>query len=556
MELSDIKQEDRVYEEYKEQKIPSRIGRFFDTMGHLMALGLGIGYALVKHRKETKVKRSLKFGFFRVFLFFSRIFIDDSMIHLPVGVQLRKRMEILGPTYIKLGQILSLREDILPKDITDELKKMLDTLPAISYERYEQMVINELGRDYKEVFHKIEKKPLGSASIAQVHRATLNNGDEVVIKLLKPGTRELITIDSEVIKKIASILDPIAPQLQIKNMLTEFCDYTSREVNLKLEADNAEEFSQNFAKIESVVFPKIYRSYSNENMLVMEFIDGKKPDEKLAEVLTDDEKEHIVDIGAFAIMKMLYEDGFFHADLHPGNLLIVDKNKCTFIDLGMVGRFEDDTRKILLYQFNSLILGDLEGAARYMALLAIPGKKGDVEGFKKAYKRVAKAWFRNPNFNSYSMGRLIYESTRLGADYHMYFPIETILMVKAIVTFEGVGNVIMPGVDIAKLSRKHMRRLLIKGINPIELFRQTVQNAPEFIDMLSKSPHLLVEVTRRAETELNKKRQDKTLAVTRTLLSGFFFLGGCVFLAAKQSPVFYVPLFGLSLISFIGSKNT
>jgi ubiquinone biosynthesis protein len=556
VELTDIKQETRVYEVYKEQKIPSKIGRFFDTIGHLLALGLGIGYAFLRKRKESKAKKKIKFTFLKIFLFFSRIIVDDSMIHLPVGVQLRKRMEILGPTYIKLGQILSLREDILPKDITDELKKMLDTLPAISYERFEELVEIELGKPYKEVFHKIDKTPLGSASIAQVHRATLNNGDDVVIKLLKPGTRELITIDSEVIKKIASILDPLAPQLQIKNMLTEFCDYTAREVDLKLEANNAEEFAVNFSKIESVVFPKVYRSYSTSDMLIMEFIDGKKPDENLALVLNEEEKEHIVDIGAFAIMKMLYEDGFFHADLHPGNLLIVDKNKCTFIDLGMVGRFEDDTRKILLYQFNSLILGDVDGAARYMALLAVPGKKGDVEGFKKAYKRIAKAWIRNPNFNSYSMGRLIYESTRLGAEFHMYFPIETILMVKAIVTFEGVGNVIQPGVDIAKLSRKHMRRLLIKGINPLELLRNTMQNAPEFIDMLSKSPHLMVEITRRAEVELNKKKTDTTLAIRRTILAGFFFLGGCIFLVGKMHPLSYVMFFALSLISFLGSRNT
>lgn len=555
MEPEDLKQENRKYEVYQEQKIPSKIGRFFGTIGHLLALGLGIGYDFLRRRKESKAKKELKYSFLKMFLFSSRLFIDDSMIHLPVGVQMRKRMEILGPTYIKLGQILSLREDILPKEITDELKKMLDTLPAISYQRFEKLLEVELKRPFKEVFHKIEKLPLGSASIAQVHRATLNNGDEVVIKLLKPGTRELVNIDSDVITKLASILDPLAPQLQIKNMLTEFCEYTSREVDLRLEANNAEEFAQNFAKIDYVVFPKIYRSYSTSDVLVMEFIDGKKPDEKLSATLTEEEKENVVDIGAFAIMKMLYEDGFFHADLHPGNLIIVDKNKCAFIDLGMVGRFEDDTRKILLYQFNSLILGDVEGAARYMALLSIPGKKGDVEGFKKAYKKIAKAWLRNPDFNSYSMGRLIYESTKLGAEFHMYFPIETILMVKAIVTFEGVGNVIQPGVDIAKLSRKHMRRLLIKGINPLELFRNTLQNAPEFIDMLSKSPHLLVEITRRAEVELNKKKVDSNLSIKRTLLAGFFFLGGCIFLVSKIHPLSYGLLFLLSFVSFIGSKK-
>lgn len=544
-------QEERVYEEYIEKKPSSLLVRFFVTSSHLTALALGGGFAYLRHRKETNQKTKLKFVFLKIFLWLHWPFLNKKLIRQPFAVQLRRRLEMLGATYIKLGQILSLREDILPKDITDELKKLLDTLPALRYERYIELVEEQLKQPIHQVFLEVQKNPLGSASIAQAHRATLRSGEEVVIKLLKPGTRELIQTDSKIIKATGGFLELFVPHLQPKNMFTEFCDYTNKEVNFLLEANNAEAFAANFAKTTDIVFPKIYREFSTTDIITMEFLRGMKPDENCAKVLTPEERERAVELGASAIIQMLYSDGFFHADLHPGNLMIIPTEegvKCGFIDLGMVGRFEENTRKSMLYYYNSLVMGDPKSAARYLSMVARPGRGGDPDGFRKEFYEVGMRWVKSPNFNEFSLALLIYESVVLGAKYRMYFPLELVLMVKAIVTFEGVGNVIMPGLDIAKVTKKPIRKLVLNEVNPIELVKTTLQNAPEVIDVITRSPLVLVELFKRTEQELFEKKDPKVSPMTSMrymVFGGMCVIGACILVASGQPWQAYTALFAI-----------
>ncbi len=544
-------QEERVYEQYIEKKPSSLLVRYFITTSHLSALALGGGFAYLRHRKETGEKPKFKFFLLKIFLWLHWPFLNKKLIRQPFAVQLRRRLEMLGATYIKLGQILSLREDILPKDITDELKKLLDTLPALGYDRYIELVEAQLKQPIHQVFLEVQRNPLGSASIAQAHRATLRTGEEVVIKLLKPGTRELIQTDSKIIKATGSFLELFVPHLQPKNMFTEFCEYTNKEVNFVLEANNAEAFAANFVKLPDIVFPKIYREYSTSDIITMQFLKGMKPDENCAKVLSPEEREKAVELGAAAIIQMLYSDGFFHADLHPGNLLIIPGEegvKCGFIDLGMVGRFEESTRKSMLYYYNSLVMGDPKSAARYLSMVARPGKGGDPDGFRKEFVEVGMRWVRSPNFNEFSLALLIYESVVLGAKYRMYFPLELVLMVKAIVTFEGVGNVIMPGLDIAKVTKKPIRKLVLNEVNPIELVKTTLQNAPEVIDVITRTPLVLVELFKRLEIELFEKKEEKITPMSSMkymVFAGMCVIGACILVASGQPWQAYTALFAI-----------
>ncbi|MBK9635202.1 MAG: AarF/ABC1/UbiB kinase family protein [Bacteroidetes bacterium] len=216
------------------------------------------------------------------------------------------------------------------------------------FDRFVEIVEEQWKQPYHKIFKSIDEHPLGSASIAQAHKGILRTGEMVVIKLLKPGTRELIVTDSKIIRFIGSIMEWFVPQIQPKNMFSEFCEYTNREVDFRLEVENGELFTANFLKHPDVIFPKMYREFSTSDVIVMEFFKGYKPDAKLAEILSEEEKEKVVDLGVMSIIQMLYSDGFFHADLHPGNLIVLKEGnniKCGFIDLGMVGRFEEDTRK-------------------------------------------------------------------------------------------------------------------------------------------------------------------------------------------------------------------
>ena len=176
----------------------------------------------------------------------TRPFLGQNMRDRPFPVQLRRRLEILGPTYIKLGQILSLREDLLPRAITDELKNLLDRLPAVPYERFVELLEEEIGRPCSEVFSSVEERPLGSASIGQIHRATTLDGEVVILKMVKPGIREVLKRDVVLLRSLGVILQIFLGRFQPRRVIREFCDYTLREVDLRLEADNAETFAANF----------------------------------------------------------------------------------------------------------------------------------------------------------------------------------------------------------------------------------------------------------------------------------------------------------------------
>jgi ubiquinone biosynthesis protein len=547
----------RVFEQYIERKPSSLFVRLLITNRHLTGLLLGGGYAYLRHRKATKAKFSiLQDIFLRLFLWLHWPFLKKKLIKQPFAVQLRRRLEMLGATYIKLGQIMSLREDMLPKDITDELKKLLDTLPAVSYERFAELVEEQIGQPIHRVFSEVKQNPLGSASIAQTHRATLRTGEEVVLKLIKPGTRELIQTDSRIIKRMGGFLQLFLPHLQPKNMFTEFCEYTNREVDFRLEADNADEFTINFVKHPEIHFPKIFRQYSTQDLICMQFIRGIKPDERAYERYSEEERAKIVDYGAYSIIQMLYHDGFFHADLHPGNLLIMDGPngpQVGFIDLGMVGRFEENTRKTMLYYFNSLVTGDSAGAARYMTLLAKKGKDSDIEGFRKEFMMIANKWLKSPNFKDFSLAKLILESVALGSKYRLYYPLELVLMVKAIVTYEGVGNVIMPGFDIQKVSKKHIRKMLLGEVNPLDLLKTQLQSAPEFMDIITRSPLVFSEAFKRYENELIEKKKPANSSLQKTIFGGCCIIGGCILAAAGLEWTVFTPLLTLGFIMALKS---
>lgn len=461
--------------------------------------------------------------------------------------RLRLAAERLGPTYIKLGQILSLREDILPRSVTDELKHLLDRLPAVGYERFLQIIEGDLGRDPVAVFASVERRPLGSASIGQTHRARLHTGETVIIKVVKPGIRDTLRRDVVLLRMLGRILQLFAGRLQPKRVIDEFCQYTLREVDLRLEGENAETFAANFRDEPDIAFPRIYRELSGPNVLTMEFFDGFKPDSPEVRAMSLEDREKLIDLGASAIIRMLYRDGFFHADLHPGNLIVLPGPRAGFIDLGMVGRFDEELKRAMLYYYYCLVTGDAENAARYLSALADGDSSANRKGFQREVEEISRRWHRMANFDEFSMGQLIMESVAKGAKYHMYFPVEMVLMVKAIVTFEGVGQLLVPGFDVAKVSQKHINRIFIQQFSPLRMARESLRGAPELVDALVKMPMLVTQGLRALDKATRQHPENPFAGVRGTLLGGFCILAGAI-LAGFQGPwPIYAALFLIGL---------
>jgi ubiquinone biosynthesis protein len=524
------------------------VRRFFTTQRHLIALASG---ALVAHVREGQARgkgRRLRLFFFleRVLAALVRRFLDKAIAGRPFPVQLRRRLEILGPTYIKLGQVLALRQDILPAAVTDELKNLLDRLPVVSFDRYLQLIEADIQRPIAEMYSWIDPIPTGSASIAQIHRATTREGDSVIIKVVKPGIRETLTRDAVLLRILGAILQFFLPRYRPAQMIREFVEYTRREVDLRREADNAESFAANFHDLPDVVFPRIYRQYSGRSVLCMEFLNGFKPGAPETQSLTDEERDRLVDLGAASITRMLFKDGFFHADLHPGNLLILSGPRMGFIDLGMVGRFESDLRRTFLYYYYTLVMGDAEGAARYLGAIAQPGPGADPNGFRREVTEILLRFNRSSSFKDFSLAQLIMRSVNLGAQHRLYFPVEMVLMVKALVTFEGVGQILKPGLDVAEVSRTHANAIFRAQFSPQSLVQQILRAGPDVLEAVAKAPSLITEGLRLLE-QATRRPENPLAGLRGTLFGGFCMVAGAILAGARGPWPVWAVLFAVGI---------
>lgn len=505
------------------------VRRFFTVYRHVFGLLAGGAVAYVG-ALPPDARRGLRQLGPRVTAFVVRPFLKRDLRRLPFPVQLRRRLELLGPTYIKLGQVLAIREDLLPAPVTRELQNLFDRLPPIAFDEVARIVERGLERPLAAVFAEVERTPIGSASIAQAHRARLVTGEAVVVKVIKPGIAAVIDSDLRLLTALGNLLERVIPQYQPRRVLREFAAYTRREVDYTAEADNAEDFAANFADAPAIVFPRIYREASAREVLTMEFLDGFKPTSDRALALDDHDRRRVVDLGAAAIVRMLYRDGFFHADLHAGNLMVLPPRTPNgelavgFLDLGMVGRFEERTRRRLLCYFHALVGGDVEGAARYLADLATVGAGGDLAGFRRALAELSRRFVAHSRRGDFSIAQLVLKSVGLGARYRVFFPVEMTLMVKALVTFEGVGRLLDPGLDVAAVSRPHVERIFRETFSPATLTRELWRSAPEMVDLAVQLPGLLSAGFRVASETLERKPRGSPVDGLR----GSIFAGACV----------------------------
>ncbi|MGI9189830.1 MAG: ABC1 kinase family protein [Longimicrobiaceae bacterium] len=531
------------------------VRRFFIVYQHVLGVlaGATVAYTRTLPPEQRRGMRSLGA---RTTAFLVAPFLDREIVRLPFPQQLRRRLEMLGPTFIKLGQIMAIREDLLPREVTRELENLFDRLPAIPFARVREIIETSLQRPLTELFHSVQEKPLGSASIAQAHLARLPGGDPVVVKVIKPGIREVIESDLRLLGMVGVFLQWLVPRYQPRQIISEFSAYTIKEVDYRFEADSAEIFAANFRDESDIVFPRIHRSHSTSNVLTMEFLQGFKPGSPPTAKLDASERDRLVDLGATAIIRMLYRDGFFHADLHAGNLLILpgDRVRLGFIDVGMVGRFEEAIRRRMLYYFNALVSGDVEGATRYLTDMATVGRGGDPKGFRRAVADLSRRFVNRAGAGDFSIAQLILESVGLGGKYRIFFPVEMTLMVKALVTFEGVGKMLDPGLDVAAVSRRHVSRIFQRHFNPQALTRELLRNAPELIDLAVRLPQLLSSGYRFLEDAINEPRPDPLVGLRSSVIAAACIVGGVLAVVQGAHLLLWGGLFVLALLVSLFGK--
>ncbi len=268
-------------------------------------------------------------------------FTSPDLEEFTIAERIRMAFEELGPTFVKLGQVLSQRPDLIPKEFIYEFKKLQDQVPSLAYSEIEQVLAQHFGQNFSQIFKKIDPVPLGAASIAQVHRAELADGQKVVLKIQRPGIQAIIHEDLGILTVLADLLDKYVPETRIYNprgIVEEFSKSLEQETNFIVEANNLQRFARNFSNDPDIKIPKLYAEYTGHQVLVMEELEGIPLSHMNSLAQEGIVRDLILKHGLRCYLKMVFTHGLFHGDLHAGNIFVMPGNKIGLIDFGLVGR--------------------------------------------------------------------------------------------------------------------------------------------------------------------------------------------------------------------------
>ncbi len=416
-------------------------------------------------------------------------------------VRARKILEELGPTYIKLGQLLSMRHDLVPLEYASEFAKLQDEAPSFDFEDVELTIEEELGDSIEELFESFEKTPLACASIGQVHRAKLKDGDDVVVKIQRPGIKEVIESDLDIMYSIARLVDEHMPEARLYRPI-EIVDELSRsilaEIDYTQEGWNTDSFAENFANNNQVKIPGVYWEYTSTRVLTLEYIKGIKGSHVDLLDKQGFDRSNIGFIVGRAFLQQVFEDGFFHADLHPGNILIMEDGTVAFLDFGMTGHLSPEVSDIFLDGMVALVRGD---SSSFIELFRDMGcldphvdtrsLKVDLESFRSRYYGKA--------LKNLDASVIIEELIGILREHQVTIPHNIALLVRGIVAVEGFGLVIDPDFNFTELLEPYAKKEMKERFYPQNLARRTYSSISSWSRLFQKAPTKISHILDHAE---------------------------------------------------------
>ncbi|ADL12254.1 ABC1 kinase family protein [Acetohalobium arabaticum] len=427
---------------------------------------------------------------------------NEESEELSRAERLRLVLEELGPTFIKLGQLLSTRQDLIPQEYIKELTKLQDDVPPFSFELVLQQVEEELNQPVDDLFANIEKEPLAAASIGQVHKAVLKNGQQVVIKVQRPEIRDIIETDLDIIFNLAEILDKRVigdDFLDPVEIASEFNRIIKKELDYQIEGRNTEKFNRNFADEEEIKVPKIYWELSTKKLLVSEYIEGTKLSRIKSEDIDCDYKK-IAQIGANSFMKQVLVDGFFHGDPHPGNVLITPEEKVAFIDFGIVGRIDKDTMEEIADLFLAVINRNIDKMVDKLLKLGMLTQKINRRALKRDMGELLDEYY-GADLKEIDISRIINQMLNLAFKYRVQLPTDFILLGKALMTVEGIGRDLDPDFNVLAAAKPFAYQLLRKRFHPKRIFTEIFSDAKQLYHFLVHTPKQLERILKLLERQ-------------------------------------------------------
>ncbi|MCB9532178.1 MAG: AarF/ABC1/UbiB kinase family protein [Myxococcales bacterium] len=425
--------------------------------------------------------------------------------HAPYSTPQRVRIAIeeLGPTFIKLGQILSTRSDLVPADVLAELQLLQDTVPPMAWEDVEAQIREQLDDDVDTLFEQFDREPLACASIAQVHRAVLrSSGTPVVVKVQRRSISAAIESDLNILHFLARRAEAAVPELQLMDpvgIVREFDKALRKELDFRNEAFNLRKFAANFAGFEGLVVPKVFDEVSTSRVLVMEFISGVKIT-TAPRVLSVD--PYVVAPRMLrALFKMIFQDGFFHGDLHPGNILIQQDGTIGLIDFGLVGRLTESQRDHILDIIVSMVREDYESLARvfFDVGVKLPGVRYDYPAFEADVIEVMQRHLEGRTLNEIDVGGYFADLVAGAIRHRIKMPPTYTMVFKALMTVEGIGKTLAPDLNLLEEARPFATEMLAERYSAKRLTKLGVDTLGAFSSFLRQFPLTATQVLRDAQ---------------------------------------------------------
>lgn len=424
--------------------------------------------------------------------------VEATPLFSPPAV--RALLERLGPTFVKFGQILSMRADVVGAELSEELSKLQSNVGPFPYETAREIIKEDLGRYPEDLFASFEKVPVAAASLAQVHRAVLTDGAEVAVKVQRPGIRKIIEQDIHILHFLAGVAERFLPELRLyrpARIVQEFADWTLRELDFKAEGHNAERFRYIFHENHDVSIPTIYWGYTAPRVLTASFSHGAKVTdlERIAAFGVDRKK--LASIGVDAFFQQFFVAGFFHADPHPGNFFAMPDGSLCLHDFGMVGYLDQASRRELLSCLIAFVNKDIEAYTKHLMHLAVIDERSDVTGFEKDAAGILSEFFfsEHPPSVAWAFFNVINRATTRG----IRFPVDLALFGKALVTTEGMGGKLHPEFDLNSELAPFVANALKGYFSPTKAFEQLQTDLLDYAASVRTLPDRVLNVLTKLE---------------------------------------------------------